>query len=191
MDQATVAGLCAIGGAVIGAAGTFFGSLQVQRRAQDGERAALTDRALQEALDLTAEVRTAGAMWEHDMMRAVHDLKAGRPVDLADFDGVMRVHTEQIRTSMNRLVRYGLHVSSATMRRLFTPMSAAQDELREAIGDPVSAEAALRRRIPMAVRAVWSIRHELDHDMVEELSSSLGVVITSPPWRRRRNSAVR
>ncbi|MFM9596084.1 hypothetical protein ACKI1J_39900 [Streptomyces scabiei] len=125
------------------------------------------------------------------MLRAVRDLKAGRSVDLADFDGVMRAHTEQIRGSMNRLVRYGLHLSSATMSRLFTPMSAAQDKLRDAIGDPVGAEEALRIRIPVAVREVWSIRHELDHDMVEEISGSLGVVITSPPWRRRRNAVPR
>ncbi|GHJ28613.1 hypothetical protein TPA0910_30460 [Streptomyces hygroscopicus subsp. sporocinereus] len=191
MDQAMVAGLWAVGGAAVGAAGGYFGPLQLQRRAHVQERATLTDQALQEALELTAEVRTAGAMWEHDMLGALRNLKAGRAVELADFDAAMRGHTQQIRESMSRLVRYGLHVSSATMQRLFTPMREAEDQMRAAIADPVGSEDALRVGIYGAVRAVWGIRHELDHDIVEELSVSMGLVITGPSWRNRRRLGTR
>ncbi|MGW5197171.1 hypothetical protein [Streptomyces spiralis] len=156
MDQAMVAGISAVGGAVIGALGAVFGPLLTQRRTQDHERRTLTDRDVREVLEITAHLRTAGALWERDMGRVLRDVRAGRSVDLKEFDDSMRSLEEEMRQSVYRLVAYRLHVSTQVSGRVFLPMGRAEDMLREAISDAPGSADALQREIPDAIREVWS-----------------------------------
>ena len=183
-----MAGVSAVGGAVIGALGGVFGPLLAQRRTQDHERRTLTDRDVREALEITAQLRTAGAMWESDMRRVLRDVRAGRSVDLKEFDDTMRSLTEEMRQSVYRLVAYRLHVSTQVSGRVFLPMGRAEDMLREAISDAHGSTDALQRGIPDAIREVWYVRHELDDVLVQEISTAFGATMTTPPYRFRRSA---
>ncbi|MER5431193.1 hypothetical protein [Streptomyces sp. NPDC002588] len=188
MDQAIVAGVSAVGGVVVGALGAVLGPLLTQRRNQDHERSTLTDRDVREALEITAQLRTAGAMWERDMGRVLRDVRAGRSVDLKEFDDSMRSLEQEMRQSVNRLVAYRLHVSAQVSGRVFLPMGEAEDMLREVVSDSHGSMDALQREIPGAIREVWYIRHELDEILVQEVSTAFGAAITTPPYRFRRRA---
>lgn len=93
-----------------------------------------------------------------------------------------------MRQSVNRLVAYRLHVSRQVSGRVFLPMGRAEDMLREAISDAHGSPDALWREIADAIREVWSIRHELDEVLVQEISTAFGATMTTPPHRFRRSA---
>ncbi|MGW3117430.1 hypothetical protein ACWDBW_09805 [Streptomyces sp. NPDC001107] len=116
MDAAWVGTLGALGGALLGALGTYFAPLRVERN----RIAHLDDQnrksEMTSALGRAADLRVTSALWLECLSNTIQDLEHGHNVTLDIFTARVEEHTSKARTAVSQTLRDEVHISSMDLR---------------------------------------------------------------------------
>ncbi|MFJ9845844.1 hypothetical protein ACIRYZ_36460 [Kitasatospora sp. NPDC101155] len=95
-----------LGGAALGTIAAVYGPVSLERRRDNTQQSS-------DAHTTVAKARQAGHTWLRVVNRTVQDLRAGRAVDIADFDRATEATMDAVTVAVTDLARPGVELSRA------------------------------------------------------------------------------
>ncbi|WP_225840536.1 hypothetical protein [Streptomyces sp. NK08204] len=169
MDAAVIGAVSALGGAVIGALGSYLGPALLQRRQQQRDDESSEQERTAQLLKLAADARLASALWLRHLEQVADDLGDGGRWSLNRYDKISAARERAFRGALVMMMYHRYYIYSGAIDWFTRPAHSVDRIFRAAIRADRSLTAEETSEVRGHLADLTRNRRKLDRELVRRL----------------------